>query len=179
MNILLTYGYLGLFIWSILEGEFGFMFAGILIKHGYFSFEKVFFIALSGAVIGDSVSFFIGRFSKKIAQKILKKYEKILNSIENWIKTYGSLVIIFERYLYGTHIPTMILLGMSGFSFKKFLFFEIIGVSIWALTYILIGYFLGDYAISLFNLIVQNFSFFIVLFFIVYFLIKYKNDKIS
>ena len=91
MQILLTYGYLGLFIWSILEGEFGLIFAGILIKKGYFSFEKVYIIAFLGAIIGDSISFFIGKFSKKLALKILNKYQKILDEIEKWIKKYGGI----------------------------------------------------------------------------------------
>ncbi len=180
MHILLTYGYLGLFIWSILEGEFGLIFAGILIKEGYFSFEKVFLIAFFGAVLGDSVSFFIGKFSKKLAYKILKKYKKVLDKIENWVKNYGGFIILFERYLYGTHIPALILLGMSGYSTLKFYLFEIIGVAIWVLFYVSLGYFFGHYALSLFNLIIQNISFVVFMLFLILILVFIsKNDKIS
>ncbi len=180
MHILLTYGYFGLFVWSILEGEFGLIFAGILIKQGYFSFEKVYLIAFLGAVIGDSISFFIGKFSKNLAYKILKKYKKVLDKIENWIRNYGGFIILFERYLYGTHIPALILLGMSGYNVIKFYIFEIIGVSIWVLVYVLIGYFLGNYALSLFNLVIQNISFIVFMMFLVLILIFInKNDKIS
>ncbi len=180
MHILLTYGYFGLFVWSILEGEFGLIFAGILIKQGYFSFEKVYLIAFSGAIIGDSVSFFIGKFSKKLSFKILQKYKSVLDIIEKWVKTYGGWIILFERYLYGTHIPALILLGMSGFNAYKFYLLEIIGVGIWTLFYICLGYFFGDYALSLFNIIVQNISFVVFSAFLILILIFVnKNDKIS
>ena len=180
MHILLTYGYLGLFIWSVLEGEFGLIFAGILIKSGYFSFEKVYLIAFLGAILGDSVSFFIGKFSKKIAYRILKKYQKILDKIESWVNHYGGVIILFERYLYGTHIPALILLGMSGYSIIKFYLLEIIGVGVWVLFYVSLGYFFGNYALSLFNLIIQNISFVIFMLFLILILVFInKNDKIS
>ena len=179
MYILLTYGYLGLFVWSILEGEFGLIFAGILIKQGYFSFEKVYLIAFLGAVIGDSISFFIGKFSKKLAYKILNKYKAVLNKIESWIKNYGGFIILFERYLYGTHIPALILLGMSGYNTLKFYLLEIIGVGIWVLFYVSLGYFLGNYALSLFNIIIQNISFIVFMLFLILILVFInKNDKI-
>ena len=180
MQILLTYGYLGLFIWSILEGEFGLIFAGILIKKGYFSFEKVYIIAFLGAIIGDSISFFIGKFSKKLALKILSKYQKILDEIEKWIKKYGGLIILFERYLYGTHIPALILLGMSGYSILKFYMLEIIGVGLWVLFYVSLGYFFGNYAINFFNILTQNISFIVFIMFLILILVfANKNDKIS
>lgn len=180
MHILLTYGYLGLFIWSILEGEFGLILAGILIKSGVFSFEKVYFVAFSGAIIGDSISFFIGKFSKTLAFKILNKYKKVLEKIEKWVKKYGGFIILFERYLYGTHIPALILLGMSGYSVLKFYILEIIGVGLWVLFYISLGYFFGNYAISFFNLLMQNISFIVfMMFFVLILIFINKNDKIS
>ena len=180
MHILLTYGYFGLFVWSILEGEFGLIFAGILIKNGYFSFEKVYFIAFSGAIIGDSFSFFIGKFSKKLSFKILQKYKFVLDKIEKWVRNYGGWIILFERYLYGTHIPALILLGMSGYNVIRFYILEILGVGIWVFFYIALGYFFGNYALSLINIIIQNISFVVFMLFLVLILIFInKNDKIS
>jgi len=180
MDIIFShFSYPILFIWSLLEGETGLVLGGFLSKQGKLDFYYVVLIAFCGAIISDTLLYLLGRFYQAKANYLLHKYQSQIEKVNKWVLHYGGWVVIFDRFIYGTHIPTMILLGMSGFSFKKFLFFEIISVSIWVLTYILIGYFLGDYAISLFNLIVQNFSFFIVLFFIVYFLIKYKNDKIS
>ena len=92
----------------------------------------------------------------------------------------GGLIILFERYLYGTHIPALILLGMSGYSILKFYMLEIIGVGLWVLFYVSLGYFFGNYAINFFNILTQNISFIVFIMFLILILVfANKNDKIS
>ena len=51
--VLMKYGYLALFIWSVLEGEIGLMLTGWLVSRGeVFTFEGAFAVAVAGAFLG-------------------------------------------------------------------------------------------------------------------------------
>ncbi|BCD61970.1 lipoprotein B [Nitratiruptor sp. YY08-26] len=150
ISLLLAHGYIALFIWSILEGEIGLMLAGWLAHQGkVFTFEKIIIIASIGALIGDTFTFSVGRFFRKRALAWLNTHPQKKDIAQKLIKNYGSFVIIFERFIYGTHIPVMLTLGMSGYSYVKFYIYEIIGVFLWAVTFTSIGFYLGDTAIQI------------------------------
>ncbi len=150
LHLLLTHGYAALFIWSILEGEIGLMLAGWLAKHHeIFTYDKVIFVAIIGALIGDSITFTFGRLFKQRAQAWLDAHPAQKQKALSWLHKYGAYIIIFERFIYGTHIPVLLTIGMSGFSVLRFYLFDIIGVILWALTFTSIGYFFGDSAIQL------------------------------
>jgi len=166
LKLLITHGYLALFIWSILEGEIGLMLSGWLAsKHIVFEYEKVILIAVTGAFIGDLITFSFGKLFKKEAQNWLDKHPQKAKIVRSFIKRWGTLVIIFERFVYGTHIPTLLTLSMGGYSFFKFLIFDILGVILWAFTFVSIGYFLGSHAIEIVVLIQKNI---VVMFFILF-----------
>lgn len=152
-----------LFIWSILEGEIGLTLGGLLAKKGVLRFEYVVAIATAGAFIGDLSVFLIGRFfSKKVDVWFASKKEQV-KSIQNAFAKYGSWLIFFERYLYGAHIPTLLIIGSSKYSFLKFLVLDIIAVFIWATTFVTLGYLFDKEFIALLNLISKYMSAFIIL----------------
>ena len=166
VKLLLVHGYFALFIWSVLESEIGLMLSGWLAsKHIVFEYEKVILVAVTGAFMGDLITFGSGKLFQKRAQNWLNKHPKKAKIVKNFIKNWGALVIIFERFIYGTHIPTLLTLSMSGYPFLKFLLFDIIGVILWAFTFVSIGYFLGRHAVEIVVLIQRNF---VVIFFILF-----------
>ena len=59
------YGYIILFIWSMLEGESGLIMAGLLSHTGDMNLFVAIFVAGLGGFAGDQVYFYIGRFNKK------------------------------------------------------------------------------------------------------------------
>ena len=157
LTLLLTHGYLALFIWSVLEGEIGLMLSGWLAsKHIVFEYEKVVLVAILGAFIGDMIIFGFGRIFEKRAKRWLNKNPKKARKIKFFLNRFGALAIVFERFIYGTHIPMLLTLSMGGYSFFKFLFFDIIGVVLWAFTFVSIGYFLGEKAIEIIMLLQKN-----------------------
>ena len=143
INLLKEIGYPFLFIWSILEGEIGLMLAGWLSSNNIFEFKKVLLIAISGAMIGDIIVFSIGKLYSKQAKEWLNKNTN-KEKLEMLVQKYSIFLIIFERFIYGTHIPLLLIFGISGYNFKKWLLLDFIGIMLWAIGFVSIGYFFGQ-----------------------------------
>ena len=174
VKFLVLYGYGALFVWSVLEGEIGLMLAGWLAsQHIVFTYSKVVIVAICGALIGDFFTFSVGRLFEQRALAWLRRHPKKQEQVDHLLKKYGEFVIVFERFIYGTHIPVLLSLGMSGYSYLRFLLFDIIGVILWALTFVSIGYYFGHTAIEIILLIQKNI--FVVLFFTGIFYLLWKN----
>jgi membrane protein DedA with SNARE-associated domain len=129
-----------------------------------------------GALIGDTITFTIGRFFKKFALSWLNKHPDKKKLAENLIRQYGAFVIIFERFIYGTHIPVMLIFGMIGYSYIKFFIYEIIGTFLWAITFTSIGYFFGKKAIEFMIVIQKDLVGFLFLILIIILFIKNKGN---
>lgn len=180
VHLLLAHGYLALFLWSVLEGEIGLMLAGWLAsKHMVFEYDKVVMTAIAGAFIGDMITFSFGKLFEKRAKRWLEKDPKRKRMARDLIRRWGALVIVFERFVYGTHIPVLLTLSMGGYPFIKFLFFDIIGVVLWAFSFVSIGYFFGQSAIDLILLIQKNIfaTVFILLVLLLLFKKRSRNRK--
>ncbi len=168
-----------LFLWSILEGEIGLTLGGLLSKEGVLRFEYVVLIATAGAFIGDLSVFLIGRFfSKKVDVWFASKKEQI-ESVQDAFAKYGAWLIFFERYLYGAHIPTLLIIGSSHYSFLKFLMFDIIAVFLWAVTFVTLGYTFDKEFIALLNLVSKYMSAFIILIVFIFILKKSMGGRSS
>jgi len=168
LHLLMTHGYAALFVWSVLEGEIGLMLAGWLAsEHQVFTYSQVVAVAIAGAFIGDLAVFSTGRLFEKRARAWLDAHPAKKERALAWLRKWGPLVIVFERFVYGTHIPVLLTIGMSGYAFAKFLLFDIVGIVLWAFTFVSIGYFFGHNAINLILFIQKNL--FVVLFFLLLF----------
>jgi len=152
------FSYTVLFIWSILEGEIGLTLAGYMSKGGDFEFLKVISIAISGALIGDISLFIAGKMFKQRASVLMQQHKRHIERVEGWFKNNVVWLILFERFIYGTHIPALLIIGMSGYSFVKFLLLDIIGVSIWAFVFTSLGYYFGESVVNIVMVLQRHLS---------------------
>lgn len=178
VKFLVLYGYGALFVWSVLEGEIGLMLAGWLAsQHIVFTYSKVIIVAICGALIGDVFTFSVGRLFEKRALAWLRRHPKKQKQVDHLLKKYGEFVIVFERFIYGTHIPVLLTLGMSGYSYLRFILFDVIGVVLWAFTFVSIGYYFGHTAINIILFIQKNILAFLFFAGILYFLWKFSSKE--
>lgn len=145
-HYLATYGYGVLFVWTFLEGEAGLILAGFLAFQGYLDIGGVILTALGGAFLGDQFYFYVGRWKGpwllKAFTLIARKFRKALRLIER----YGTFVAFVSRYTYGFRIILPIILGMTTFPARRFLWLNLCSASIWAVVFSLAGYFFGKSA---------------------------------
>lgn len=143
---LTVHGYWVLFLWTFLEGEAGLIFAGFLAFQGYFTIPGVIATAFFGAFCGDQFYFYLGRLKGKYllshSHALARKFHKGLKLIES----YGNLVAFTSRYTYGFRIVLPIILGMTPFPSRRFLWLNVASAFTWSIIFTLAGYLFGKSA---------------------------------
>ena len=171
------FNYYILFGWSILEGEVGLVLAGAFTQEGKFIYEYVLLTVISGAYLGDALIFFLGRHYKQKAEQWLHQHETKVKKTEDVFRRYGSWILFFERYIYGAHIPSLLIIGASEYSVVKFIFIDFVAVILWAITFTSLGYFFGSEVIQLLNLVSRYLSIIIFLLILMLFLKSMNSEK--
>ena len=136
------YGYIILFIWSMLEGESGLIMAGLLSHTGGMSIFMAIFVAGLGGFAGDQVYFYIGRFNKKYVYRKLKGQRRKLALAHLLLKKYGWPIIFAQRYMYGLRTVIPVSIGLTRYDAKTFALINLLSAWCWgALTIVPAWYF--------------------------------------
>ena len=141
--LLNKYGYYGILIWTFLEGETIVIIAGFMSPKTGMDLQLIALCAFTGALLSDQLMFLIGKFK---GEKVLHRFPGLARRMEKatWLfKKYDTLLILSFRFIYGVRNITPIMLGISGVSYKKFFFLNIIGGAIWATSFTYGGYYAG------------------------------------
>ncbi len=142
--LIVHYGYIALFAGSFLEGEVMTVIGGILTRLGYFHLPLVLIIVYVGTLTGDQAVFLLGR---KHGAAFLKKRPHLharSERVHDLIDNHKNKILFGFRFLYGLRIPTLIALGTSSISTKRFFWINAIGAFVWTLVFVIGGYFFGD-----------------------------------
>lgn len=118
-------------------------FAGL----GQLSLILVALVAFFGALVGDSIGFFIGKFAGEPLAKRYGKYifltPKRLEKASAYFKQKGGRIILVARFIDGLRQVNGIIAGLSEMRWLHFLMFNAIGAAAWVATWSLAGYFGG------------------------------------
>lgn len=142
------YGYIILFLWSILEGEMGLIMGGILTHTGDLNYFMSIFVAGLGGFTGDQIYFYIGRFNKGFIQRKLHTQRRKFAIAHLLLKKYGWPIIFVQRYMYGLRTVIPMSIGITKYSAKKFAVINLISAWVWAAITITPAYIFGDEILS-------------------------------
>ena len=137
------YGYIILFLWSILEGEMGLIMGGIMSHTGDMDYFMTVFVAGLGGFSGDQIYFYIGRFNKGLIQRKLHKQRRKFAIAHLLLKKYGWPIIFMQRYMYGLRTVIPMSIGITKYSAKKFAFINLISAWTWAAITVTPAYYFG------------------------------------
>lgn len=157
-NNIEQWGYLILFCWSILEGEWGLLLAGIASHQGYLNVYLCVFIAGLGGFVGDQIYFYIGRFNKGFVQSKFKNQKRKFALASLLMQKYGWPIIFIQRYMYGLRTIIPISIGLTRYSALKFAIINLISAWIWAGITIIPAWFFGEEIILFLANIVTKFK---------------------
>ncbi|WP_200763925.1 DedA family protein [Nitrosophilus alvini] len=138
------YGYVILFIWSIMEGETGLVMAGVMCHTGDMNIFTAITVASLGGFIGDQIYFYTGRFNKKYIHKKLKTQRRKFALAHLLLKKYGWPVIFIQRYLYGMRTVIPMAIGLTRYDAKKFALINFVSAIAWASITIILAYIFGE-----------------------------------
>jgi undecaprenyl-diphosphatase len=129
---------------SILPGSTLIVFAGFLSAHGYLDIGDLIWFAAVGAILGDGLSFYLGRQSTRffrLENKIFKL--KHLERGQVFFQKYGNKSILLARFIGPIRSIVPFIAGL--FKMKKWLyiFWNVASAFLWAPAYLFLGYFFG------------------------------------
>ena len=118
---------------------------GTLIGLGHLEFWTVFWWSALGAVVGDAISFWIGRVFHQRIRRVwpFTKHPEIITRSEDFFRKHGGKGVVFGRFfgpVRGT-IPTVA--GMMDMSWRNFMIANVISAILWAPAHLLPGMALG------------------------------------
>ncbi|MDY0116143.1 MAG: DedA family protein [Sulfurimonadaceae bacterium] len=146
---LATYGYIGLFLYSLGGGFVALVGAGVLSFMGKMDLSLSITIAFVANALGDFLLFYMARYQKTMMMEGIRKHRRKLALSHVMMKKYGSWIILFQKYIYGIKTLIPIAIGLTKYDFKKFAIFNIASAAVWALSIGIGSYYSGNFLVKI------------------------------
>lgn len=141
---LATYGYIGLFLYSLGGGFVAIIGAGVLSFMGKMDLSMSIMVAFIANALGDVLLFYMARYQKTTMMEGLRKHRRKLALSHLMMKKYGSWIILFQKFVYGIKTLIPIAIGLTKYDFKKFAILNVLSAGVWALVFGLGSYYSGS-----------------------------------
>ncbi|MDQ1263068.1 MAG: hypothetical protein QG559_69 [Campylobacterota bacterium] len=146
---LATYGYIGLFLYSLGGGFVAIVAAGVLSYMGKMDLTLSIAIAFIANALGSFMLFYMARYQKSMMMDGLRKHRRKLALAHILLKRNDSWIIVVQKFIYGIKTIIPITIGLTKYSFKKFAFFNIAGAAAWALVFGFGSYYSGGFLVQM------------------------------
>jgi membrane protein DedA with SNARE-associated domain len=137
------YGYLAVFVGTLLEGETILILAGLAAHRGYLLLPVVMATATVGSLLGDQLFFLLGQ---RYGQRLLQRFptlDRRAARMRALLHRYHLPLILGIRFLYGLRTVGPMVIGMSHVSWPRFFALNLIGAIAWAVVITGSGYLFG------------------------------------
>jgi membrane protein DedA with SNARE-associated domain len=146
------YGYLILFLGVMAEnaslpvpGETILIIASFYSHHGHLNLGYVIGLATIGCIIGDNLSFYVGR---RLGRPVILQYGKYilitpkrLDHVEHFFQRHGDKTIFIQRWITGVRVIGALVAGTTRMPWPRFLLFNCLGAITWVATISILAYF--------------------------------------
>jgi len=169
-SFLRDFGYLEIFVLLFLEesgiplpipGDIFIFWGGVQAKFGKTSFFGVFVIVFIATVIGASILYFISaRLARPVVLRLARLArvdEKKIEKVSFWFAKKGGWAIVIGRLTPGFRTVTSIVAGLLGFPYQVFAVYTGLAALIWAVLYFSLGYFFGEKALYILEIMGRYF----------------------
>jgi undecaprenyl-diphosphatase len=146
--LLMTFLETSAFLGFLVPGESMVVVAGLLASRGVLELGDVIWVASLGAIMGDTVGYFIGR---RFGEGFFLKYGKYfffkkeyLDEAQGFFDKHAGKTVFFGRFMAWLRAFAPVVAGISKMHYPRFLFFNVAGGIAWAAAFSLLGYFVGN-----------------------------------
>lgn len=151
LDLIGRYGYLVVFFGVMLEsagiplpGETILIASGALVHRGVLDFGDALAFGALGAVIGDQLGYWIGRFGGRPFVLRWGGYVLItperLGQAERFFARQGGRAVFLARFVTGLRVFGALVAGTSHMPWRKFTLYNALGGTIWAAAAVSLGY---------------------------------------
>ncbi len=136
-----NWGYIAVFLGSLVEGESVIFMAGFLAHEGYLSLSKIIIVSFLGTLLADQALYYVGRH---YGNHILDRFPSFKVRAERafqLLRRYDTLFILSFRFIYGIRIISPVIIGSSGVGVKRFMILNFLAALIWSVGSCVIAYY--------------------------------------
>jgi membrane protein DedA with SNARE-associated domain len=105
-------------------------------------------VAFAGSVCGITMSYLVGRTGAIFALRRIRLLDRWIGDhlprVERWFEQYGKWTLFFGYFIAGVRHFTALGAGVSKLRFRTFAIYAYPGGLIWVISFIAIGYYLGE-----------------------------------
>ena len=136
----------GIMAGFFLPGDSLLVTAGLLCAAGYLNIGWLFVILSTAAILGDSLSYTIGR---RIGPKIFTREDSLffhknhLLRAQHFYEKYGNKTIVIARFIPIVRTFAPVVAGVGQMEYRRFVLYNIVGGIAWVGSMLFTGYFLG------------------------------------
>jgi undecaprenyl-diphosphatase len=170
------------FVGVLIPGATLISIGGFLASQGILNIWDIIMFATIGAIIGDFVSYSLGRFGGDWLKKNKIINHKILEHGETFFYRYGNKSVFWGRFFGPIRAIIPLIAGLSKMKKQPFIFWNILSAIGWAVLNVLLGYFSGALIITIFKKWSSGLTLILViisLLVIIYWLIKKRGQSIK
>ena len=153
LQLIGQYGYLVVFFGVMLEsagvplpGETVLIAAGALVHKEVLDLGDALFFGILGAVIGDQIGYWVGRFGGRPFALRWGRYAFItperLGHAEAFFARHGGRAVFLARFVAGLRVFGALVAGTTRMPWGKFTLYNVLGGTMWATAAVSLGYFL-------------------------------------
>lgn len=140
----------GFVIMPFLPGDSLLFVGGAAAASGIIDLPLFIFVIILGAVIGDTVNYWIGNYLgihillERFPTLVKKEY---IDRTYEFYEKYGGATIVVARFVPIVRTFAPFLAGVGTMQYRRFLFYNVIGAVCWTTGIVLAGYFFGTLGI--------------------------------
>ena len=134
----------GAFIGLLAPGETVMVLGGVVAGQGRVSLPTLIGLVWVAAVLGDLVSFWLGR---RLGRGFLERHgpkfqitEERLKQVEAFYGRHGGKAVLLGRFVGLVRAVSPFLAGSSGMALKRFVPYDVLGAGLWSATFLVLGY---------------------------------------
>lgn len=133
---------------SLIPGSTVIVALSALVPGGSLTLAPVLAAAIAGAVIGDGLAYVIGRRSQRevLTSWPMSKYPAVMAQAEAFFVRYGTLAVLFARFVPPVRAVVPITAGALGMPPQRFYPVNVAAILLWAPAHILPGILAGSAA---------------------------------
>lgn len=135
------------FVGVVVPGEIAVLIGGVLAFEGRVGLGSVIAAAVLGAVLGDTVGYFVGRrwgarlLGGSLARRVIR--QEHLDRARHYLRRRGGRAVLVGRFTAALRAFIPGLAGMSDLPYRTFIVFNALGGLVWGTGFVFVGFLAG------------------------------------